>query len=116
MGWNHISKLWWFTRFEIAVRMDESNSERILQGHWSARRRLKLRTWIIGKSEVQISKERPLRNDKSCCNVHHRRDNSFHSREKTYLADGQDYHSLRAELNGEYFVVNPTKDLSLPLC
>jgi hypothetical protein len=58
MGLNHISKLWWFTRFEIAVRMDESNSERILQGHWSARRRLKLRTWIIGKSEVQISKKK----------------------------------------------------------
>src|SRR5258708_17474797 len=32
MGLNHISKLWWFTRFEIAFRMDESNSERILKG------------------------------------------------------------------------------------
>jgi len=32
MGLNHISKLWWFTRFEIAFRMDESNSERIIKG------------------------------------------------------------------------------------
>ena len=85
--------------------MDESNSERILQGHWSARRRLKLRTWIIGKSEVQISKKKRCET-KGYRNIHRRRTKIPITRNQM---DGQDYHSWSAEFNGEPTVVNTTK-------
>lgn len=89
--------------------MDESNSERILQGHWSARRRLKLRTWIIGKSEVQISKKNRYETKRVPQLSTGAGQKIPDHPEVTYLVDGQDYHSWSDEFNDERTVVNTTQ-------
>src|SRR6185369_6778422 len=109
MGLNHISKLWWFTRFEIAVRMDESNSERILQ--WP----------LVGEAPAEVKyvdyrKKARFKYPGKCAaklkgyrNIHRCRTKDSSSPLNTYLVDGQDYHSWSVEFNDEQTVVNTTK-------